>query len=63
MKTTIAGRAYALSAIVAIRPNVPPGKKKMAVFDLLKIGGPERDRTVDLSDANRTLSQLSYGPK
>lgn len=26
-------------------------------------GGPERDRTVDLSDANRTLSQLSYRPK
>ncbi len=25
-------------------------------------GGPERDRTVDLSDANRTLSQLSYRP-
>ena len=26
-------------------------------------GGPDRDRTGDLTDANRTLSQLSYGPK
>jgi hypothetical protein len=24
--------------------------------------GPERTRTADLSDANRTLSQLSYRP-
>ena len=30
--------------------------------DFSQDGGPERDRTVDLSDANRTLSQLSYGP-
>ena len=25
-------------------------------------GGPEGDRTLDLTDANRTLSQLSYRP-
>ena len=25
-------------------------------------GGPEGDRTLDLTDANRTLSQLSYAP-
>ena len=25
-------------------------------------GGPEGARTLDLTDANRTLSQLSYGP-
>ena len=25
-------------------------------------GGPEEIRTLDLSDANRTLSQLSYAP-
>ena len=25
-------------------------------------GGPDRDRTGDLTDANRTLSQLSYRP-
>ena len=27
-----------------------------------ELGGPNRDRTDDLTDANRTLSQLSYGP-
>jgi hypothetical protein len=26
-------------------------------------GGPDRDRTDDLLDANQALSQLSYGPK
>ena len=26
------------------------------------VGGPNRDRTDDLTDANRTLSQLSYRP-
>lgn len=26
-------------------------------------GGPEGDRTLDLTDANRTRSQLRYGPK
>ena len=34
---------------------------KLAVI-FLKNGGPNRDRTDDLTDANRTLSQLSYGP-
>ena len=27
-----------------------------------ELGGPNRDRTDDLTDANRTLSQLSYRP-
>lgn len=27
-----------------------------------KFGGDEEDRTLDLTDANRTLSQLSYVP-
>ena len=27
-----------------------------------KSGGPDRDRTDDLLDANQALSQLSYGP-
>ena len=32
-------------------------------FDKVRIrGGPEEIRTLDLSDANRTLSQLSYRP-
>ena len=29
---------------------------------LLVCGGDEGDRTLDLTDANRTLSQLSYAP-
>ena len=33
------------------------------VFDFSKIGGDEEDRTLDLTDANRTLSQLSYAPE
>ena len=28
----------------------------------LSHGGDEEDRTLDLTDANRTLSQLSYAP-
>ena len=32
-------------------------------FDASSFGGDEEDRTLDLTDANRTLSQLSYGPK
>ena len=30
--------------------------------DFSRNGGPKGIRTLDLSDANRTLSQLSYGP-
>ena len=33
----------------------------MGVFFIY--GGDEEDRTLDLTDANRTLSQLSYAPK
>ena len=33
-------------------------RKKIAAFH----GGDEEDRTLDLTDANRTLSQLSYAP-
>ena len=39
----------------------PPAKKQ--VFVQYLFGGDEEDRTLDLTDANRTLSQLSYGPK
>ena len=34
----------------------------MTMFGLYCFGGPGGIRTLDLSDANRTLSQLSYGP-
>ena len=36
---------------------------KTALSDGFHFGGPEGIRTLDLSDANRTLSQLSYKPK
>ena len=38
--------------------------KKWPVFPaILKIGGAEGDRTLDLRIANATLSQLSYRPR
>lgn len=33
------------------------------LFMPLLLGGDDEDRTHDLTDANRTLSQLSYAPK
>lgn len=35
---------------------------KNKVFGFALFGGPEGIRTHDLTDANRTLSQLSYAP-
>ncbi len=32
------------------------------MFGCFCYGGDEEDRTLDLTDANRTLSQLSYAP-
>ena len=43
-----------------INPNLSPIGNK---FGSPCFGGDEEDRTLDLTDANRTLSQLSYGPK
>ena len=37
--------------------------EKSLVVKPLSIGGPERDRTADLLNANQALSQLSYWPK
>ena len=36
---------------------------KNTEFGFALFGGPEGIRTLDLSDANRTRSQLRYGPK
>lgn len=52
-----------MSAIFAIRPNIPPGIKKITVFDLLKFGGDDETRTHYLYNANVALSQMSYAPK
>ena len=38
-------------------------KKGKSETRLPKIGGDGGIRTLDLTDANRTLSQLSYAPK
>ena len=38
-------------------------KKEKYPDGYFSFGGPNRDRTDDLTDANRTLSQLSYRPK
>lgn len=40
--------------------NTIPQTKK---FGYASNGGDEEDRTLDLTDANRTLSQLSYAPE
>ena len=37
-------------------------QKALGVYQVPFAGGPEGIRTHDLSDANRTLSQLSYRP-
>lgn len=37
-------------------------KPSVTAHKWLKSGGDEEDRTLDLTDANRTLSQLSYAP-
>ena len=42
-------------------PRIP--KRRAPLCGALLFGGPEGIRTHDLSDANRTLSQLSYRPK
>ena len=53
------GENYAGTADKTINPNPRPIGKG---FGLYCVGGPEGIRTLDLSDANRTLSQLSYKP-
>ena len=44
-------------------PTIIGSPKRTVQFTVgIPFGGPEGDRTLDLTDANRTLSQLSYGP-
>ena len=51
--------------IIKLMPhyNKNPPKKQFSAFSTgFDFGGDEEDRTLDLTDANRTLSQLSYAP-
>ena len=43
-------------------PVLNNDKRLFKLGGVIHFGGPNRDRTDDLTDANRTLSQLSYGP-
>jgi hypothetical protein len=45
---------------VSRRPGNEKSQQTLEFTDFL--GGDEEDRTLDLTDANRTLSQLSYAP-
>ena len=68
------GKTVSSKAIMRLLPesNTLINENSEVLFhgeDLLKksensehFGGPEETRTLDLSDANRTLSQLSYRP-
>ena len=44
-------------------PVLNNDKRLFKLGGVIHFGGPNRDRTDDLTDANRTLSQLSYRPK
>ena len=41
----------------------PLNRSALSAVAGLRTGGPERDRTADLLNANQALSQLSYRPK
>ena len=43
--------------------KVESNEKTTTFVVVFSYGGPEGIRTLDLSDANRTLSQLSYEPE
>ena len=43
--------------------KVESNEKTTTFVVVFSYGGPEGIRTLDLSDANRTLSQLSYKPE
>ena len=47
----------------ASRKNTKSSDKPEFCGFIRTFGGDEEDRTLDLTDANRTLSQLSYAPK
>ena len=44
-------------------PVLNNDKRLFKLGGVIHFGGPEGDRTLDLTDANRTLSQTELGPK
>ena len=57
------GRAYRTAPELTSRgSNISFARTWMDWVPSPSAGGPEEVRTLDLTDANRTLSQLSYGP-
>ena len=56
---------FSVDKIRRLLPASVPQKKQARhrKSGALLVGGDEEDRTLDLTDANRTLSQLSYAPE
>ena len=61
-RSGIPARRRRLPAGFQRKPLVHQNKKGTPAGAIFYFGGPDRDRTGDLTDANRTLSQLSYRP-
>lgn len=55
-------RAFQLPEGEALLCQAEPKEKSHDIVVTFFFGGPEGIRTHDLTDANRTLSQLSYVP-
>ncbi len=53
------------SQVDRLHPKRESQKEKHRIIGMIMryFGGDEEDRTPDLTDANRTLSQLSYAPR
>ena len=49
-------------SMLFVKENCTAARIRMVSKLLCSCGGDEEIRTLDLSDANRTLSQLSYAP-
>ena len=58
----VSAAAYGCSGNTLIKKQTCRGKPAYVLSGPKGHGGDEEDRTLDLTDANRTLSQLSYVP-
>ncbi len=55
-------RSAFFEKILNVLTMIGGGQSHVSYKTMRQIGGPRGIRTLDLSDANRTLSQLSYRP-